>query len=1151
MSWMYSLSLAVALLDLCKGHSTLFKGYDLSMSSYHLCTGHESTVVSKMWSYKTSYRDRRSCGGWLPWKTCVVTLYKTAYWTEYMNVTEEVMRCCEGYEQVSSYCALPMNRSGEFTAKPGSCPKGVEDTPRNTGCEWDSDCPGWQKCCQREGLSFCTNPQHTGNRGCCFNVTVTVKTDYQQLISMDGGIMNHTRLLHSVVTGALDSPDISVYYISSWPIGPFRTASSMLIGSPETLSLSNMTTKLHLLLKHIEEVTSVSVEDIDECTYAALSSCSRQADCANTEGSYSCTCHPGFTDLNPNNTGVDCQASDLVTSALPSNATHMFWWANATELPPNSTSYQSWDSSFIDNPAAVATTTDRGMMLSSTHMPVTTHDLAMASSNRSETRPALTSWSSSTSLQHTTNTNTPTLPLSTSMPQTSMGPTVEDMYLSVSSLSPSTCHPTPTTNLQASNVTGFSFCLSWTGQSQSGLSFLVVLKEGSEVKGRWETKLSVWEVTGLQPGVLYNVTVTPCACGSHWASLLVLVKTAAQTLRATVRLTNVQFTDALLYSTSLEYQNLSRSIEEEILQSLPPDILALVNSGDVRVQIRGLTPGSVVVNFIIIFTPSQSEDILKVSSALMQALQNSSRYTVDSNNTRIDDDDECSTGDMDCSPWAQCTNTWGSYSCLCLDGFTDSNPSRPGRGCSAPLTTTLPTMPITTPVQTTTAPATITTTTNTLVTTNNIVSTTTTYNPTSITSNNKSTTTINTQVTTNNVVRINNTVSTATPILITTMTPVPTTTTTDVPTAMTTTVTSGLITTSLQPKTPTSPAILVSYTRGISVECRASYIIVTVARDFLEARHIGDSSLYLGRQECGVNEANSSHVQLTVAWDQCNTQLLYNSTHYTAQTTLFNSMDLQSLPDSKTRVPTVRLEVPIMCTFGRSILISAGYDPTGYDMIKDVVMGSGTFHVTVQLLNGMSPLPQNYSLSPEEEVVVEVSVNSTVDQIKVVINKCWATQSSNPLEPTIYLFLENSCPLVNTYTTVLENGNSSKSRLSLRIFSYVNLNVIYLHCQIHICIETGSGTCQPDCIERTERFSNLIGMGKATCGPFLRSHKVPIKESSVTLRLVDYVLLGIGLFLLFVGSLSSLFFCYRKRIGTYSFSLKPKQENFTYHVFDA
>ena len=62
------------------------------------------------------------------------------------------------------------------------------------------------------------------------------------------------------MTGALDSYDVSVYYIRSWPIWPFRTSSSLLISSPEILSLSNTTTKLHLLLIHIEEVTSVSVE---------------------------------------------------------------------------------------------------------------------------------------------------------------------------------------------------------------------------------------------------------------------------------------------------------------------------------------------------------------------------------------------------------------------------------------------------------------------------------------------------------------------------------------------------------------------------------------------------------------------------------------------------------------------------------------------------------------------------------------------------------------------------------------------------------------------------------------------------------------------------------------------------------------------------
>lgn len=76
-------------------------------------------------------------------------------------------------------------------------------------------------------------------------------------------------------------------------------------------------------------------------------------------------------------------------------------------------------------------------------------------------------------------------------------------------------------------------------------------------------------------------------------------------------------------------------------------------------------------------------------------------------------------------------------------------------------------------------------------------------------------------------------------------------------------------------------------------------------------------------------------------------------------------------------------------------------------MIKDVVQGSGSFHVTVRLLNGTMALPENYTLSPDEEVVVEVSVNSTLSQIKVVLNRCWATPTNNPAGPVEYIFLEN------------------------------------------------------------------------------------------------------------------------------------------------
>lgn len=61
----------------------------------------------------------------------------------------------------------------------------------------------------------------------------------------------------------MQSDDVSVYYLSSWPVHPYRTATSLLIDCNFTLSLHNVTSKLHLLLKHIQEVSSVTVEGED------------------------------------------------------------------------------------------------------------------------------------------------------------------------------------------------------------------------------------------------------------------------------------------------------------------------------------------------------------------------------------------------------------------------------------------------------------------------------------------------------------------------------------------------------------------------------------------------------------------------------------------------------------------------------------------------------------------------------------------------------------------------------------------------------------------------------------------------------------------------------------------------------------------------
>lgn len=82
-------------------------------------------------------------------------------------------------------------------------------------------------------------------------------------------------------------------------------------------------------------------------------------------------------------------------------------------------------------------------------------------------------------------------------------------------------------------------------------------------------------------------------------------------------------------------------------------------------------------------------------------------------------------------------------------------------------------------------------------------------------------------------------------------------------------------------------------------------------------------------------------------------------------------------------------------------------------MINDPVAGSGSFQVTVRLLNGTIPLPDNYTLSTDDEIIVEVGVNTTMSQIKVVFDKCWVTSSSDSSETPYNLFLDNGWVQLN------------------------------------------------------------------------------------------------------------------------------------------
>ncbi|XP_067289925.1 uromodulin-like 1 [Pseudorasbora parva] len=907
MHWVVGTWLISSLLGLGTGHNTLFEGYG-TLSGYHLCNVTELVSVTNVISFPTSLTQRRPCGGWLPWKMCDVTVYKTEYHTQVYNMSKQVMKCCHGYEQVGSYCAVSLNRSAEFTSKPGLCPSAsVTGSLRNHStsgsmCKWDIDCPQWQKCCQKENISNiyqCSNPV-PANRT-CFNVTITVKTSFQ-LVTMDKGLFNHTRLLYSMVTGALETADTSVHHVRSWSAGPFTTSSSLLVCS-NVFFLGDISTRLNHL-GNIEEVTDVGVQDVDPCSVPELNSCSPDADCMNTAGYSSCVCHHGYEDLNPSQPGTVCIRKALSTT-LP--------FTNTTTTPPRTTLPPTGNTTYTDG--------EQMSTIPSGGDPSTITDPSSHSNNPPHRQPA------------------------------------------------STCD--------------------------------------------------------------------------------------GQTLLVTARFTNMNYTVALSDQTSETYKTFCKAVLDEILLSSPPDLQALLISKQVTIQITSLSAGSVIVNFSITFQNGSNPNMSSIATDLV-SLRNS-KYTVGNISIHMQDSPNATTTINPTTNYPGVSSTASSTAKSSITATQFGNPSMSSTHTARPQTNT-----------NTTGPSTATT--NTLTT--------------------------NTQH------------STTIPI-----TPNP-----------------------FGHQGPNITGSLVSY---ITVECRISNTSVFIRKEGLQAYGVPENALYLGEPQCVVNGRNESHVWLTAAWDKCNTTREQNSNHTSFNLILYNNFSV---------APNVHLKVPIICTYPSDIIISMGYGAlTGY-MINGLVAGFGRFQATLRLMNGMSPLPENYAFSKDEEVIVEVGLNPTVPQINPVINRCWVTSGQDSTVSRGPEFLIDGCAVANLPTTVLQNGNDSVSLLSVRIFSLMDKDVIFLHCEIQICFETQDNTCTPDCLRSASRS---YGSAEATAsiGPLNRLLEAsPQNDTSTALPTVGFVLLGVGVFLLSLAAIAGLV-CHKRKIGNYNFNLNPQQENFSYHVF--
>nr|XP_054770190.1 neurogenic locus notch homolog protein 1-like isoform X2 [Lytechinus pictus] len=214
-----------------------------------------------------------------------------------------------------------------------------------------------------------------------------------------------------------------------------------------------------------------------------------------------------------------------------------------------------------------------------------------------------------------------------------------------------------------------------------------------------ETEKTTCVVVGCPSGETCTTESNVCECSGN------TVRNNNGVCRAPRRAFTIQIV-IVAFQTITDFQdivnNQNSATSMEIRQSLTVILFTVYRRRYgtlfIGVIIRSLSLGSLEVEADLMFgepenptdtqqPPTNTMEIADVFTNSLQTMDNATTtgdFVLDTTRTTVTDTDECSNSTFnDCSQYADCTNTVGSFTCACLDGFQDTSPTDEdlGRQC--------------------------------------------------------------------------------------------------------------------------------------------------------------------------------------------------------------------------------------------------------------------------------------------------------------------------------------------------------------------------------------------------------------------------------------------------------------------------------------
>ncbi|XP_075189413.1 uromodulin-like 1 [Anomaloglossus baeobatrachus] len=1113
-------------------------GHMISPWSYHVCNHTVTVNISKVVAFQKPREELTWCMSWIPWKLCTITTYQSEYRTVYVPETSTVRVCCEGYEPVGHYCALSLKQSR--ASRPGICPD-REDKENSTKCAFDNDCPGLQKCCISSNGSFCASPAppalDRNTMKYWYNGTIIIKMGYKQLIRWDEGLINHTRLLHSMVTGEFWPLEAELFHISTKPAGTFSIVASVLIGIKESLPLMNITAKLDNVVIRLPEVISIEINDLNECLYPELSGCLCNQECFNVEGSFNCR--------NKNHSESMQQ--------------------NSTQPGPIPRPRPSHPPPFSSHP----TISPEGPRPS--HPPFSSH----STFSPTDPRPSHPPFSSAPTTQDVTFGNTSAAPCNCSMfyNHSIYNVTSDGFHLHWNT----DCPEDFTYNVQ---VSGKEF-----NQSKT------ITGTNMKIQGLQAGELYTAQVTFRDCNGLVQLWNGRVKTEAHILNATLKIENWNLT-------DSLRDPSSPEYTTFLE--KFISEVKSSLSHKVPPGQVSVevesLGAGSIIVYFRIIVNDSVNLTAAS-FSAFSDEFLVNPGSIVVTDLNecltpadNDCHLYADCKNLEGSYTCQCHPSFVDKDPSRPGRNCEGVNPTSTSPDSSTLGPTSPplppviGKDFTAergspinPVNTShsttsphpghptnvpefqqvsTPVTPITPSANVSGGPSSAQFVLSTPVVAGNLLPrpvNSTPLVPVLATSHNTLSGTLSPsvakvsapQISVVSQLKLTPPSSTSKEIIPALPVPADREISCSFPIIGANVGSANLTLSPLSAKTTSPKSPSPTLKDASTVICKTEKIGIAIEKAFLKMMSIAGRSLFLGSPECSINCSTDTHIYIEAGWKNCNTDVQSNQTHIVVNSTLH--IDLSSTFQNV----TPRVISTIRCVFHNEILWSSGYNPAGgiYTIIEKLE-GDGTFIPEFQLFIGDKPIPQNFTLSATDDITVQIRIKTEESQYKVVISECWATPTENSNDLISFPFIKDSCALTNTFTTIHTNGISNNATFQTKIFSFVDNPIVYLHCRLHVCKEESYKTCKPTCNGfRLANTGENVFTGVTRMGPLRKAVQSHDQDSPPNSALgPGYIALIVIAVLLLVAMVVSILICWHeRRTGNYNFKIKTQDA--AYQVF--